>query len=158
MKNFDYVQLVSLLANVGVVLGLVFLGIELYQSNQMNRTSAWNNLLRTGIEFNDSIAQNPDLAEVLAKSNSNEDLTEAESIRLQAFAAASMQRVWFDYQQIKAGIITPEELRTRIPRFKALLARFPSVKVLYEEGRDGYSKEFQRFVDRCVLSDCETIP
>ena len=158
MKKIDYVQFVSILANLGVVLGLVFLGVEIYQSNQINRTDAWNNLLRTGIEFNDAIAENSDLAEILAKSNNNESLSAAESIRLRAFAAASMQRVWFDYQQIGTGIITPDELKTRIPRFKVLLARFPAVRTLYEQNRDGYSEGFQRFVDSCVVSDCETIP
>ncbi len=158
MKKPDVVQIVSILANVGVVLGLVFLGVEVYQSNQMNRTNAWNNLIRTGIDFNDAVAQNSDLADVLAKSNNNESLTDAEAIRLRAFTAASMQRVWLDYQQINTGIISPEELRTRIPRFKTLLARFPAVKSLWEETRDGYSQDFQRFVDACVISDCETIP
>lgn len=158
MKKVDYGQVVSILANIGVVLGLVFLGIEVYQSNQINRTDAWNNLIRTGIDFNDAIAQNSDLAGILAKSNNNESLSDAEEIRLRAFAAASMQRVWFDYQQISTGIITPEELKTRIPRFKVLLARFPSVETLYEQNRNGYSQDFQRFVDSCVLSDCETIP
>ena len=158
MKNSNVVQIISLLANVGVVLGLVFLGVEVYQSNQMNRTNAWNNLIQTGIDFNDGIAQNSDLAEILAKSNNDESLTDAEAIRLRAFTAASMQRVWLDYQQINTGIISPEELQTRIPRFQTLLVRFPVVRRLWEQTRDGYSADFQRFVDACVLSDCDTIP
>ena len=158
MKKVEYVEFVSVLANLGVILGLVFLGIQIYQSNQINRTEAWNNLIRTGIEFNDAIAENSDLAEILAKSNNSEPLSDAEEIRLRAFAAASMQRVWFDYQQIGTGIISPEELKTRIPRFKVLLARFPAVRTLYEQNRDGYSENFQRFVESCVISDCETIP
>ena len=82
----------STFANIGVVLGLIFLGIEVYQSNQMNRTVGWNNLIQSGIDFNDTIAQNADLAEILAKSNNNETLSDAEAIRMRAFTAASMQR------------------------------------------------------------------
>ena len=158
MKNASLVQIVSILANVGVVLGLVFLGAEVYQSNQMNRTTAWNNLIRTGIDFNDGIAQNSELAEILAKSNNGDSLTDAEAIRLRAFTAASMQRVWLDYQQINTGIISTEELKTRIPRFQTLLERFPAVRTVWEQTRDAYSPEFQRFVDSCVISDCDTIP
>ena len=158
MKNASFVQLVSILANVGVVIGLVFLGAEVYQSNQMNRTTAWNSLIRTGIDFNDAIAQNSDLAEILAKSNNGDQLTDAEAIRLRAFTAASMQRVWLDYQQINTGIITAAELQTRIPRFKTLFERFPAVMNVWEQTRNGYSLEFQRFVDDCVISDCAAIP
>ena len=158
MKKVDPAQAISTLANVGVVLGLIFLGIEIYQSNQMNRTDAWNNLIRTGIDFNDAIAQNSELAEILAKSNNNDSLTDAETIRLEAFTAASMQRVWVDYQQINTGIISEQELQSRIPRFKALLARFPAVEKLWERSREGYSMEFQKFIDECVVSNCETIP
>ena len=158
MKNVEFAQTVSVLANVGVVLGLIFLGIEVYQSNQMNRTEAWNNLIRTGIDFNDAIAQNDALAEILAKSNNQESLSDAETIRLEAFTAASMQRVWVDYQQINTGIISTAELKSRVPRFKALLSRFPAVKTLWDQTREGYSQDFQTFIDLCVVSDCETIP
>lgn len=158
MKNFEFAQTISVLANVGVVLGLIFLGIEVYQSNQMNRTEAWNNLIRTGIDFNDAIAQNEALAKVLAKSNNHENLTDAEMIRLEAFTAASMQRVWVDYQQINTGIISPGELESRIPRFKALLTRFPAVKRLWNRTREGYSEDFQNFIDACVIDDCAAIP
>ncbi len=158
MKFAEFAQTVSVLANVGVVFGLIFLGIEVYQSNQMNRTEAWNNLIRTGIDFNDAIAQNAELAEILAKSNNRASLTDAEKIRLEAFTAASMQRVWVDYQQINTGIISTGELKSRIPRFKALLTRFPAVKTLWDQSREGYSEGFQTFVDLCVVADCETIP
>ena len=73
--QIDYVQIVSILANVGVVLGFIFLVIEVRQNNQMNRTNAWNSLLRSGIEFNDQIMVTPDLADILAKGNNNEELT-----------------------------------------------------------------------------------
>ncbi len=72
--------------------------------------------------------------------------------------AAAMQRVWLDYQQINTGIITAEELRTRIPRFQAFFSRFPAVLALWEQTREDYSSEFQQFLDTCVLSDCGVIP
>ena len=158
MKNIDLAQTVSTFANIGVVLGLIFLGIEVYQSNQMNRTVGWNNLIQSGIDFNDAIAQNADLAEILAKSNNDESMSDAEAIRMRAFTAASMQRVWLDYQQIDTGIISEEELRSRIPRFKALLDRFPAVKEIWQETRGAYSRDFQTFVDSCVVAECEIIP
>lgn len=155
--QIDFVQVVSILANVGVVLGFIFLVIEVRQNNQMNRTNAWNSLLRSGIEFNDHIMVTPDLADILAKGNNNEELTDGESIRLQSFAAGSLQRVWFDYRQIKTGIISAEELRTRIPTFKMLFTRFPVMRTIWEETRGRYSEYFQSFIDGYVLSESEDV-
>lgn len=155
--QIDVVQIISILANAGVVLGFIFLVIEVRQNNQMNRTNAWNSLLRTGIEFNEQIALSPDLADILAKGNNNEELTDAESIRLQSFVTGSLHRVWFDYRQIKTGIISLEELRTRVPRFRALFARFPIIRTIWEETRDTYSEDFQRFLDGYVLSDSKSV-
>ena len=89
---------VQTIANVGVVLGLIFLGTEIYQDNTLNRANAVNSLFVSGLDFNDNLASNSGLADVLAKANRGESLSDSEAIQLGGFMESALQRIWFDYE------------------------------------------------------------
>ena len=65
MKKIDLAQAVTILANVGVIAGIVFLGIELQQNNALLTADARRNRA-AHVEDNFALlATDPELASVL---------------------------------------------------------------------------------------------
>ncbi len=85
MKKLDLGQTITILANVGVIAGIVFLGMELRQNNELMAADARFNLLSARTESFTIQAVESDLAAILIKDRNREPLTEVEDFRIQAY-------------------------------------------------------------------------
>ena len=68
MKKFDVGQALQLLANFGVIAGIVFLGVELRQNNELMAQQQRYNRLLMATGTNDLILENPHVAALTVKS------------------------------------------------------------------------------------------
>jgi len=85
MTKIDLGQVVTILANVGVIVGIIFLAVELSQNNELLAAQArlaQNERLTD--TFNDMI-QSPEFAETMAKSGRGDELSPREAVQLRAF-------------------------------------------------------------------------
>jgi hypothetical protein len=91
LKKFDIFQTITILANIGVIAGIVFLAIEVRQNqasldeaNRINRAAS----LRTAVEhFNDfrmSLASNEELSGIWSKGKAGLELSAAETQRFES--------------------------------------------------------------------------
>lgn len=62
MKKIDVGQMITIIANVGVIAGIVFLGIEIRQNSSIARASAFQENVRSLVDFRQNIAESEDLA------------------------------------------------------------------------------------------------
>ena len=62
MKKLDLGQTVGILANLGVIAGILFLAIELRQNNQLLRVEAIGTVLEAQMSRSELIAENEGLA------------------------------------------------------------------------------------------------
>jgi hypothetical protein len=85
MKKFDLGQSINTLANVGVIAGIVFLGLELHQNNVQMEDQARFIRLESRFEAIEAVYSNPNLAAVIAKARGNQPLSADEEIQLSAF-------------------------------------------------------------------------
>jgi hypothetical protein len=67
----DFGQTITMLANVGVIAGIVFLAFELCQNNSLLRAQASYNLLQNRIEYRGDIVRDPEFAEFWAQNFSS---------------------------------------------------------------------------------------
>lgn len=67
MKKIDVGQAISLLANIGVIAGIVFLGLELRQNNLLLNAQTRGDTLRAVIDNEAEPYRNHDVATLLAK-------------------------------------------------------------------------------------------
>jgi len=85
MKKIELGQTMTILANVGVIVGIIFLAVELSQNNELLASQArlaQNERLTD--TFNDMI-QSPEFAETMAKASSGDELSPREAVQLRAF-------------------------------------------------------------------------
>jgi len=110
MKKIDVSQTIAILANVGVIAGILFLGVELQQNNSLLRAQASQGLLQNRIYYRQEAVSNGEVAEFWARVNAGDQLSPADNVRL-AFQAEQVILSWqFEYGQYLDGNLTREEL------------------------------------------------
>ena len=81
MKRLDLGQMIQILANFGVIVGIVFVGIELNQNNELLSAEARATELSQETVAWGFVAESEEFSELLAKDLNNAVLTQAEEIR-----------------------------------------------------------------------------
>ena len=112
MKKIDVGQLTSIFANLGVVAGIIFLGMEVQQNNELLDSQARQNIANGMRELNAVIYdQETGLSAVITKAKSGTELTEDEAVRLDRYLTTVIISWEYWYRDFADGIINEEELR-----------------------------------------------
>lgn len=83
----------GIVAAVGVIGSLVFVGLQMHQNTKAIRLSSANHFQSSVGEMEYFIAQNPEFVELLVKGRTGQTITEAEQLRLWVFYG-NVLRVW----------------------------------------------------------------
>jgi hypothetical protein len=152
MKKIDIGQTIQVLANVGVIAGIAFLGFELRQNNELMAADARRVASGNGIEFARDIALNPALAEILAKVEANEQLSDAEQIQIYGLGLSVLRSLQFDFQERRIGTISGEEQFVRRLRvfFHSNELDYDLAETL-EIARSQLDPEFVQFLEEVIL-------
>lgn len=81
MKKFDLGQTIQIVANVGVLAGLIFLAVQVTQNQSSIDEDAQLNTLESFNEFRNFIAESEQLSEIWLKGLAGDKLTPTESLR-----------------------------------------------------------------------------
>ena len=161
MKKINLGQTISILANLGVIAGIIFLAIEIRQNNQFLSAEAIGTVFENRLNRQDNVINNERYAALLAKRDRNEPLTGAELITMEASSYRGFiawQRDYFLYQQ---GLLPEEYFRANFgPMKQAFSDRDVSYSgaKLWETWKGSATPAYREFIEQCILSECETIP
>ena len=109
MKKIDLGQTLGLLANVGVIAGIAFLGVELSQNNDLLAAQARYDLIVQRADMNDTWNE-PRILEILYKYESDAGLTPIERSALYNVTAKLVEMWEWQYNEYKAGMLKKEQL------------------------------------------------
>jgi hypothetical protein len=102
MKKIDVGQIISMLANIGVIAGIVFLGLELRQNATATRAQTRNALSSEVVGFLSDVSTNPQFASVFRRGIAGEELTPDEEFQFryrQLAAFRYFENVHYQYRQ-----------------------------------------------------------
>ena len=106
MKKLDFVQIVGLLANLGVIAGIVFLGLELRQNNSL--LEAQTSFARFSVERERRtrlLENRAGLLETVIKARSGEELSRIERAQLTAHWIDVLDSWLWQFRESQAGRI-----------------------------------------------------
>lgn len=148
MELETIVQSVGVLANIGVLAGIVFLAIEIRQNTRAQYAESRQAVLSASREEILLTMEDPSL--VLALTNSD-PLTPEENVQVDGFLSVVLRAREFAWLQYRDGAIDDAQWNTE---FNVLVAFLDSGRArLWWDiiGRNFFSKEFVRFVDAEIL-------
>ncbi len=143
MKKIDLGQSITILANLGVIAGIIFLGVELRQNNELMEAEARFNRLSIQTGSNTLVAGNTDLAQVLAKANRNEELTDAEQLQARNFNVRVLSNMQWTYREVP-------ESEAPVELWRSLHKENLHRRVFWETQKTMFNQDFVEFYEKAV--------
>jgi hypothetical protein len=139
MKKLDLGQTIQILANFGVIAGIVFLTIEIDQNSEALESEARYNQLMIENELYDTLSFDDVYVEKLLRAMDGKELTPVEQFQL----IASFQKT---YQTLEWIYIELPDRRPRIERRRQLLD-IPIGRQAWEQQKEILESEFVEFME-----------
>ena len=138
-------QWLALVANFGVVIGILFLAFEIQQNSQSIQASTTLAILQETNAANMALVTDAELRAVLISGlNDPGSLNEDEQARF-ALVFRNYVNVFQAAHTVRSGL--PENYWPVLERANGLLARTPGGRAFYDANREIFGPEFADFVD-----------
>ena len=148
MKLQKYALIAEIMGGLAVIVGLIFVGLELRQNTLMQRVTATQTLVVDYENAVDLLAKDAESACIYVRGNNGLDnltgieqyrffvmwfhlLRAAEQLHYYSLEGMVDQRIWRGFQRQLDEVV-----------------RYPGVQQYWEMRRDWYSDEFQMFIDQ----------
>ena len=158
MKKIAFGQTIGILANIGVIAGIIFLGVELQQNNELLQTEAGYKLLQSRIAIRNRIIDQSNFAQLLVKVSSSQPLTATEEIEINAFIDLNFLEWQWQHQEYVEGRI--DEINVPIAGLRRIFAgqsvgNIPRSVWLsrWEEFKAILTPEYVKWMDENVISE-----
>ena len=148
-NNFD--RWLTLLANVGVIAGIVFLAIEIRQNTEMVRSQTRDSITDKQLTLFEWFAASPENIRIRVDGDQLALDTDSVEASQYGWMIAGNFRLWEnEWYQYQQGLFEPEEFEPRINIWKAMISGSPGLRRVWQLQRTGYSPEFKALIDSLV--------
>ena len=147
MKKIDLGQTIGILANVGVLIGIVLLVLELHQNRDMMRAQTRNEISRGAMDLLVTGATSEPLASVMVRANAGENLSAEENFMFLNRAELTF-RLWenVNYQH-RQGMFDVTEYSGNLGTINDVLSRNSSLVDYWCARRQMFSPPFAKEID-----------
>ena len=143
MKKLDLAQAVSVLANVGVIAGIVFLGLELQQNNELLTDEAQRARAQS---FRENMGVWADNAELWARDLEGETLTSAEAFRISRIWMMNLWAYQTSFLQLPRNEVEGAGIL-----FSRQFESMPSLRATWAQNRDAFEPDFVQYMEEDVF-------
>ena len=138
--------------NIGVIIGLVFLAIEIHQNSEMLKLTSSRE--STAALQNVTIQQmQPEIAEIIGKAYDNKQLSLSETITLEGFLMSYLFVLQEDFIDYQAGLFPEEKWQTHVPIIRFMFLPDPA-RLWWLTFREMYVEDFRTL----VTTEIEKLP
>ena len=158
MKKIDLGQSITILANIGVIAGIVFLAIELRQNNELLAAQARSDRVALRQADTTLVIENPELLNALVKNGHGEPLTVHENVLLSRyldFVLVNLQNV---YMEMNRGLIAEDSIpveawRASFMKDRRANSNFdPNLLEYWNENKIGFDSRFVEWMEENIVN------
>jgi hypothetical protein len=153
LKKLDFGQMAGLLANLGVIAGIIFLALELRQNNELMETASRQTQNDRIHAYIMQVYEIPGLAEILVKHRNREPLTEAEGLQLYARKLRLLRGFEAQYRESTLGSADPVPTENWVTNFYDGTYANPALHDVWEEAKLVLRPEFVQFFQENVVNE-----
>ena len=158
VKKWVWKEAAEVVGAVGIIAGLVFLGFELHQNNELLQAEARYTRVLIRLEEHWLPIRNPDLAQTLIKHREGSELSEYEKLILDRAMEAQLvifQNVFTEFQRglIDEDSIPVESWRTSFSgETLSMPGGWPSLRQHWELTKLGFDADFVAWMEENVVN------
>jgi hypothetical protein len=148
-------EILSLIASVGVIASIIFLGIEMQQNTDMMQSQTRNSIVENQLSFYESITDNPQLAVIMTELRKDADFYASgspERTRYHFFVMSQLrmwENEWYQYQK---GLFDQKEFDSRVNTWKTNIA-VPINAIIWTNIRGAFSEDFRDYLNAIMESE-----
>jgi len=146
MKSIDLGKSIQILANVGVIAGILFLAVEIRQNNELLATQARYERADVRRSANLRYIENPELIRVTVAAQNGAPLTEEDSYLLERAYRLTLDDYNFVYEEYRRGLLDERSLPGG-----GTFRRSPGMEALWNQQKESYDPEFAQWVEETLL-------
>ena len=154
MNKSELTSTVGVLANFGVLIGIVLLVAELRQNQALMRAQTRNNIAETAISLGFEQATSSELLAVQLKATSGEVLTELENLRWRVFQTSEWRYRENVYYQYRNGLFDEVEYLAQREAWRRIV-NSPPVRVFWCGRTDVQSPYFVSEINQLLENPCD---
>ena len=156
MRRFE--NWVNAAASIGVLIGIVFLGLEISQNTEMMRSQARDAITDKQMMFSEWVTTEPEMAVAIAAAGQGLDKMSPEHVIMYSYFMAGVWREWENsYYQYQRGLFDAAEFEPRMVRWRSQM-QSPAARVQWKSTRDWYAPGFRARVDELVSTIEQNTP
>ena len=143
---------VSLIANIGVIASIVFLGLEMQQNTEMMQSQTRNSIVENQLSFYERGIENNEFAEVIAEKRLDPSLYPFESPKGFQYALfiASLLRMWEnEFYQYQIGLFDSDEFEARTNLWRVNI-NHPKKLASWRISENNYAPDFRIYLNELI--------
>lgn len=138
-------------ANIGVVLGIIFLAIELRQNNELLQSQASITYVQIRVGALENQLENPDLLEALYQARQGVQLEPLDRQRLEVYYRLVFAMWDWEYGQYDDNLLYAAD-QPPAARWRPSVEYYPYMRESWPVHRSTYSERFVKYMEQQVLS------
>ncbi|PCH63892.1 MAG: hypothetical protein COC19_00505 [SAR86 cluster bacterium] len=148
MKNIE--KWINYATGVGVLLGIVFLGLEIRQNTDMMRSQARDSITEKQMMLSEWVVTEPEMAVVIVAAADGFENMSPEHRVMYGYFLAGVWREWENsYYQFQSGLFELQEFEPRMLRWRSQLDTL-AARQQWKATRQWYAPDFREVVDGFV--------
>ena len=149
MKRIEPGQVMTFIANVGVLGGILLLVYELRQNNELMEADARLNRVAMSVNAWRSTAENGDLTELREREKSGKELSNTERRRVDAAVMSIFVIVAWTFAELSEKSLAVNQVR-EVQRYN--FANFPEYRRVWEARKSTFDPTFVQWMDENVVN------
>ena len=140
-------------ANLGVLIGIVLLVIELQQNREMMRAQTRNEIAQGALSLLSLTANDQNLADIIVRSNNGDELTPSERFMYISRSESVFRHFENAHYQYRHGMFDEVEYQKQLYTQKLVISRNPGLIRYWCSFRSMYSTPFALEIDTLLEKD-----
>lgn len=154
MPNQDVIILiVQIIAALGVVVSVVYLGLQIKQQNVITKAQFGHSLTQRLYERYFQTSTNKEYAEFMAKDWDADNLTPTEETRVQMAILTYLVDIFDVYDKVESGLVDKSHLDTRMNTLKLGVMKTKNAKLVWSYWKWNRTKDFVEWFENEIYGE-----
>ena len=146
---------VSLIANIGVIGSIVFLGLEMQQNTSMMQSQTRNSIVENQLSFYERAIDNIEFSRIAMEFRADSTaypIGTAEAFQYRLFVISQL-RIWEnEFYQYQAGLFEASVFQSRVNTWREQIVN-DSLFETWELRRDQFAPDFVEYLDNIIAEE-----
>ena len=156
MNSEIIILVVQIIAALGVVISVIYLGVQIHQQNEITKAQFGHSLTQRQYERYFATAKDGEFANFLSKDWSSDDLTDAENWRSTMFIIMCLVDIFDVYEKVEKGFVDESHLKMRMHILKLGVMKAPIAQSSWKYWKGIKSDEFIKWFEAEIYGDSDS--